>query len=277
MSVVVKSSASSGPMPPISRSAVADVLVDERSHDPAQIIALGHVIGVELGDDVVFAISPGVVEEREIALLAARPPWPRGLVVGLDPLARGDPNAALLAPRPRLRRHALVGQPHVVGVWEVLREHRLERRAHDRPWLTGGLRHDHRRPQVRDGELGVRALHAPQPPVQPDRKDDELDAERHRVEHDARRRGPMLRLDPPADRRRRGQRPDEDESQERQALARRQEVAEMAVVPEAAPKGAAPVEPVALPCLRTGRDGGLRDDVGVADSQIDARLHQQTR
>ena len=68
---------------------VPDTRVRKRRHHPPQIVGRGNVIGVELGDDVVVAIAPVVVEEREVALLALGPPWPR-CVVGTRPRPPGS-------------------------------------------------------------------------------------------------------------------------------------------------------------------------------------------
>ena len=81
------------------------------------------MVGVELSHEVVALITVVIVEEGEIAFLAARAPRPDGPVIVGSALARRNKNAVLQAPAQCLRGRVLVGKPGVMR--NVLGEHRL--------------------------------------------------------------------------------------------------------------------------------------------------------
>ena len=208
--------------------------IAERGNHTPQVVRRRYVVRVELGHHVVEVVTPPVIEVGEVPLLAAGPPWPGRPVVGGRAIARGDPHPIVGAPLARLDVGTLVRQPGVKREREFLDKHRFERLAHHLPWLTGRLRDDHCRPQLRERQIRVWPLHAPDPEEEPQREEQHLDRQQRYVDRQGDGRDPMPGLQAPRPRPRRQDRPRQHQTRQVQPLATAQRVNSVPVSSETA-------------------------------------------
>ncbi len=226
---------------------IAHSWVDKRRRHPPEVIGRRDMIGIELGDDVVVAISPVVVEEREVALFAFRSPRPCRVVVLGDPFAARHVNAVQGTPIDDLVGEFFIGEPDVVRVRELLREHRFERRAHELPGLRWRFGDDDRRSQPRNLDRGLGPTHPQQEEEEPQRHRDEVESEHDAVRHQAGDRDPMHGREPPLPEEDRGCQPKRGDDREHETIVRPERVdesagAQLGLATMARPRPADPLE-----------------------------------
>ncbi len=155
-----------------------------------QVAGLRHMVGIQSAPRCRSRDIPSGRRRRQGCLPCSVSR--RGQVLRLvvfTPLAGRDADAMTVAPRDRLRRGILVGQPGVMRI--ILRQHRLECAAHDGERLGGSLGHDHRHaplPRLGVGRDGTDGAHEEEDEVglehcQPDedRRDNANSAARRHV------------------------------------------------------------------------------------------------
>lgn len=233
---------------------IADRGVGERADHLGETARRGHMVDVELGDDVVALVSPVAVEVGEVALLAAGAPRPVGPLTGRGSAPRGHPHVVRAAPVGGLLAGGLLAQPYVIGVRVVLVEHRQQGAPGGGPGLRGRAGHDEGDRQQGNRQVGADPAHPQGGEEEVGRHDGQVQQDRA-VDDQSGPVRPVLRLQPPRPDPDEAHRPAERDQDQQAPVAARQRGHKRARTHRALPPG--PPEDRAR--------GGHPDDVAVRD------------